>query len=126
PKLYSVAKFPTKTSRAANDVNTAILIFQSYPNGRKTGSMALPANPIYEFSNWYPATSSSNSSSVNPSFICLSAIISSAFPKVLLGPCEPKNHKITDNAKIILPAPKIYETTFSYIFKNTFFNIGAL
>lgn len=45
PELYIVAIVPTKTSRAAKEVMSAIPIFQSNPIGFIIGSIVLPNIP---------------------------------------------------------------------------------
>ena len=49
-----------------------------------------------------------------------------AWLKSSLNPCEPKNHKTTESAKMILPAPVTKERVFSKTLIPTFLNIGIL
>ena len=56
PTLNSVAIVPTNTSRAANEVTSAIPILQSKPSGAIAGSSCFPITPANEFSSlaaWY-------------------------------------------------------------------------
>ena len=80
---------------------------------------------MYEFSNLYALTWFSKVPSDKRTLAFFCAIISSALLK-FPGPCEPKNHKTIEIAKIIFPAPVTNALVYSKTFKATFLNIGTL